>query len=55
MKRIGEKVLGIGSGLILFFGSGLDGAGNDMVVIYGGIIAGLICMVIGAKMADLWM
>ena len=53
-KRIGEKMLGIGAGMLLLFGAGLDGPGNDMRVIYGGIIIGLILMVVGAKMADLW-
>lgn len=54
-KRIGEKMLGIGAGMLLLFGAGLDGPGNDMRVIYGGIIIGLILMYVGAKMADLWM
>lgn len=54
-KRIGEKMLGIGAGMLLLFGAGLDDTGNDMRVIYGGIIIGLILMYVGAKMADLWM
>lgn len=54
-KRIGEKMLGISAGMLLLFGAGLDGPGNDMRVIYGGIIIGLIMMYSGAKMADLWM
>lgn len=54
-KRIGEKMLGIGAGMLLLFGAGLDGPGNDMRVIYGSIIIGLILMYVGAKMADLWM
>ena len=54
-KRIGEKMLGIGAGMLLLFGAGLDSPGNDMRVIYGGIIIGLILMYVGAKMADLWM
>ena len=54
-KRIGEKMLGIGAGMLLLFGAGLNGPGNDMRVIYGGIIIGLILMYVGAKMADLWM
>lgn len=48
-------MLGIGTGMLLLFGAGLDGPGNDMRVIYGGIIIGLILMYVGAKMADLWM
>lgn len=48
-------MLGIGAGMLLLFGAGLDGQGNDMRVIYGGIIIGLILMYVGAKMADLWM
>lgn len=54
-KWIGEKMLGIGAGMVWLFGAGLDGPGNDMRIIYGGIIIGLILMVAGAKMADLWM
>lgn len=54
-KQIGEKMLGIGAGMLLLFGAGLDGPGNDMRIIYGGLIIGLILMYIGAKMADLWM
>ena len=52
---IGEKLLWIGAGMVWLFGAGLDGPGNDMRIIYGGIIIGLILMVAGAKMADLWM
>lgn len=48
-------MLGIGAGMLLLFGAGLDGPGNDMRIIYGGIIIGLILMYAGAKMADLWM
>lgn len=54
-KQIGEKMLGIGAGMLFLFGAGLDGPGNDMRIIYGGIIIGLILMYVGAKMADLWM
>lgn len=54
-KQIGEKMLGIGAGMLFLFGAGPDGPGNDMRIIYGGIIIGLILMYIGAKMADLWM
>lgn len=48
-------MLGIGAGMLFLFGAGPDGPGNDMRIIYGGIIIGLILMYIGAKMADLWM
>lgn len=54
-KKIGEKMLGIGAGMFCLFGSALDGPGNDMRIVYGGIIIGLILMYSGAKMADLWM
>lgn len=48
-------MLGIGAGMFFLFGSALDGPGNDMRIVYGGIIIGLILMYAGAKMADLWM
>lgn len=48
-------MLGIGAGMLLLFGAGVDGPGNDMRIICGGIIIGLILMYAGAKMADLWM
>lgn len=54
-EKIGEKMLGIGAGMFCLFGSALDGPGNDMRIVYGGIIIGLILMYSGAKMADLWM
>lgn len=53
-KKIGEKLLGAGMGAVLLFGSGLDCPENNMILIYGGIIAGLVFMIAGAKMADVW-
>lgn len=47
-------MLGIGAEMFCLFGSALDGPGNDMRIVYGGIIIGLILMYSGAKMADLW-
>ena len=48
-------MLDIGMGMFFLFGSALDGPGNDMRIVYGGIIIGLILMYAGAKLADLWM
>lgn len=54
-KKAGEKILGAGMGMVMLFGAALDGPGNNMIIVYSGIIIGLILMYAGAKMADLWM
>jgi len=54
-KRIGEKMLGIGAGMLLLFGSGLDCPGNSMTLLCGGMTVGLALMYAGAHIADLWM
>lgn len=54
-KKAGEKILGAGMGMVMLFGAALDGTGNNMIIVYSGIIIGLILMYAGAKMADLWM
>ena len=54
-KKAGEKILGAGMGMVMLFGAALDGPGNNMIIVYSGIIIGLILMYAGAKIADLWM
>lgn len=53
-EKAGRSAFGIGTGAVLLFGSGLDCPENNMFIIYGGVITGLIFMVIGAKMANAW-
>lgn len=54
-KKIGEKMLGAGAGMVLLFGSGLDCPENSMMLLYGGMAVGLALMYAGAHIADLWM
>lgn len=53
-EKIGITLMKIGFAAFLIFGSALDGPGNDMRVVYGGIIAGLIVLIAGTTMARAW-
>ncbi len=53
-KKIGEVMTGIGFFGMLISASGIDGPGNDPVIVYSLIAANITIMAIGATLGDLW-
>ena len=53
-KKTGEYLMGIGLLIFMFFACAIDGPGNNMRVVYGGIGTGMTLAIIGATMADAW-
>lgn len=53
-EKIGAALAGVGFMAIFVFGAALDGPENDMRVVYGGIIAGMIIFTAGAITAEAW-
>ena len=50
-EMFGEVLLGIGFVGMMIFGAAIDGPGNDMAIVYGGILASLVLLGAGGTMA----
>lgn len=53
-EKVGTWVAGIGFMMFLIFGSAIDGPGNDMRVVYTGIVMGMTIFAAGATIGGFW-